>query len=298
MQTCPLMPGVLLALAWLSFALSGCGGGGAPDQGFAGSACTPEPITTPLGVEMVLIPAGEFLMGDDPAAGGPQAMAPQPAHRVRISAFYMDTSEVTQESFRRLMGRNPSKFQGPDRPVERVSWYDATQYCNARSLREGLQPCYDRETLECDFHADGYRLPTEAEWEYACRSGSTTRWSFGNDAARLGRYAWFKENAAKTTHPVKQKRPNAWGLYDMHGNVWEWCNDFFGKKYLGKDPEQDPRGPGSGQERVLRGGSWATSAESCRSASRSSETPRFADACFGTEAYGFRCVRAAGIAGQ
>ena len=104
-------------------------------------------------------------------------------------------------------------------------------------------------------------------------------------------HAWFKGNAAKATRPVKRKRPNPWGLYDVHGNVWEWCNDFFSESYQEHGEAQDPRGPASGEERVMRGGSWATGAKSCRSSARNSETPRFADACFGTEAYGFRCVR-------
>jgi len=286
MQTSPTLPRVV-AWALLALALGGCGNR-RPDQDAAGTAGGPEPITTKSGIEMVLVPAGKFLMGDN---GGEDDE--KPAHRVGLNAFYMDTCEVTQEGYERLMGRNPAKFKGPDRPVERVSWFDAAQYCNARSLREGLRPCYDRQTLQCDFGADGYRLPTEAEWEYACRAGTTTRWSFGGDPGKAARCAWFKENAGKTTHPVKKKGPNPWGFYDMHGNVWEWCNDFSSDNYQGSGGSTDPRGPASGQQRVLRGGSWASTAESCRSATRHSETPRFADACFGTEAYGFRCVRRA-----
>jgi formylglycine-generating enzyme required for sulfatase activity len=281
-------PRVSPALALLALTLGGCGCQRRPAEDVAGHTGAPQPITTTSGVEMVLIPAGEFVMGDDRGEEDER-----PAHRVGLSAFYMDTCEVTQESFRQLTGRSPAKFKGPDRPVERVSWYDAAQYCNARSLREGLSPCYDRETLQCDFRVDGYRLPTEAEWEYACRAGTTTRWSFGSDPGKLGKHAWSKENAAKTTHPVRRKSPNPWGLYDMHGNVWEWCNDFFGERYQQSGPSKDPHGPVSGQERVLRGGSWASSGESCRSSARNNETPRFADACFGTEAYGFRCVRRA-----
>ncbi|MHC4180545.1 MAG: formylglycine-generating enzyme family protein [Planctomycetota bacterium] len=288
MQSNQFISRVFLLPALVGLVLGGCGGSRRPDQDAAGPAAAPKPITTELGIEMVLIPTGEFLMGDDRGEDHQR-----PAHRVRLSAFYMDTCEVTQESYRSLMGRNPAKFQESDRPVERVSWYDATQYCNARSLREDLQPCYDRETLKCDFGADGYRLPTEAEWEYACRAGTATGWSFGSGAGKLKRHAWFKGNSAKTTHPVRQKSPNPWGLYDMHGNVWEWCNDFSSESYQGRAEGQDPHGPATGQERVLRGGSWASSAESCRSAARNSETPRFADACFGTEAYGFRCVRRA-----
>ena len=251
------------------------------------SPSAPQVIATRTGIEMVLIPAGEFLMGD--AAGEDDE---RPAHKVRVSAFYLDRSEVTQKAYQELMGRNPAKFLGPDRPVERASWLGAVQFCNMRSLKECLRPCYDPKTLACDFAADGYRLPTEAEWEYACRAGTTTRYSFGSDAGQLARYAWMKSNADKTTHPVREKAANPWGLFDMHGNVAEWCGDFYAEGYPAGDA-QDPHGPASGQERVLRGGSWSASADACRSSARAGETPGFADVCFGYEAYGFRCVRRA-----
>jgi formylglycine-generating enzyme required for sulfatase activity len=235
---------------------------------------------------MVLLPAGEFVMGDDRGED-----EEKPAHKVQVSAFYMDVAEVTQQSFQSLMGTAPAKFQGTDRPVERVDWERAVRYCNMRSLREGLKPCYDLKTLKCDFEADGYRLPTEAEWEYACRAGSPARYAFGDDAAKLGDAGWFKGNAAGATHPVRQRSPNAWGLHDMHGNVWEWCNDFYAEGHAAGGEARDPRGPAAGDQCVLRGGSWFSGAESCRSASRRGETPRFADACFGSDTYGFRCVR-------
>ena len=257
----------------------------------AGPPGTGDFVTTKTGIKMVRVPAGAFVMGS-----GDGEDDEKPAHEVRLDAFYMDTCEVTQESYEALVGRNPSKARGEGgaaRPVEQVDWLAAITYCNMRSIHEGLTPCYNLETLACDFGADGYRLPTEAEWEYACRAGSTAAYSFGPGEARLGDYAWFSDNANKRTHPVGRKRPNPWGLYDMHGNVAEWCHDAYDETAYQRHADRNPRGPAKGDERVLRGGSWRTSADACRASARASETPRFADACFGSDAYGFRCVRRA-----
>ena len=243
-------------------------------------------VTNADGLTMVLIPAGEFIMGDDNGDADEK-----PAHKVQVSAFHMDAHEVTQKSYASLMEKNPSKFSAPEKPVEQVDWFHAVLYCNMRSRKEGLKPCYDPKSLACDFTADGYRLPTEAEWEYACRAGSRDKYPFGNDAAKLKTCAWFKENANQATHPVGQKAPNAWGLYDMTGNAAEWCHDNYGENYYQQKETQNPRGPAAGDKRVLRGGSWATGADACRSSARNSETPRLADACFGSDTYGFRCVR-------
>ena len=252
----------------------------------AGAAVAPQTVTTKLGIEMVALPDGAFVMGD-PTGDTDE----QPAHQVRVGRFLIDVREVTQRSYQKLMGKNPAKFKNSDSPVERASWVSAARYCNMRSSLEGFKACYDPQTYRCDFSADGYRLPTEAEWEYACRAGTTTPWSFGAGEAQLAGHAWFKSNAEKTTQSVGQKEPNPWGLYDMHGNVAEWCNDFYAESYDHADGVLDPSGPASGEERILRGGSWKSSPDSCRSSARYSEPPGFADVCFGYEAYGFRCVR-------
>jgi formylglycine-generating enzyme required for sulfatase activity len=237
---------------------------------------------------MALLPAGGFVMGDDTGDDDEK-----PAHKVQVSGFHMDTREVTQQAYESLMEKNPSKSKGSNQPVEQVDWYHAALYCNIRSLKEGLKPCYDPKTLACDFTANGYRLPTEAEWEYACRAGTQSRFSCGNDPAKLKSCAWFKANASQTPHPVGQKTPNPWGLFDMHGNVAEWCQDIYGESYYQSKEGTDPRGPATGSKRVLRGGSWRSGEDACRVSARNSETPRFADACFGSDAYGFRCVRKA-----
>ena len=139
--------------------------------------------------------------------------------------------------------------------------------------------------------ANGYRLPTEAEWEYACRAGTTTAYFFGDDASKLKAYAWFEDNSGGKPRPVGQKPANPWDLYDMHGNIWEWCNDFYKVDYYQESPGENPRGPETGETRVLRGGAWKFSAESCSSAYRYNENPGYADVCFGYDIYGFRCVR-------
>jgi len=239
------------------------------------------------GVEMVLIPAGRFLMGSD---GGEPDQGP--AHEVAIDAFLMDRHEVTQAVYAKMDPINGSHFKGPDLPTEMISWGKAALYCNLRSEAEGLTPCYN-DFGECDFEADGYRLPTEAEWEYACRAGSETTYCYGSDSGQLTQYAWCAANSGKKTHPVGKKQPNAWGLFDMHGNVAEWCNDFYAADYYQHSPAKNPRGPAEGERNVLRGGHWGASAEACASARRFSEEPGFSDACFARDAIGFRCVRRA-----
>ncbi len=236
---------------------------------------------------MVQLPAGSFTMGSE------QGEANEALRRaVSVDSILVDRYEVTQEEYEKLVIGNPSKFKDPKNPVERVRWVEAALYCNGRSAAEGLQPCYDENTFACNFTANGYRLPTEAEWEYACRAGADGEYWFGSDGSRLGDYAWFRDNSSERTHPVGTKKPNPWGLYDMYGNVGEWCQDVYDEKY---DPTRSPMTSGSSKtasKRVLRGGSWSSGASKCRSSSRSGELPgSFADACFARADIGFRCVR-------
>ncbi len=243
-----------------------------------------------LGMEFVLIPAGEFLMGSTSAeidalvhSWGQHirrdfgqrirqnAEHEMPQHRVRISQpFYLGKYEVTQNQWEVVMGSNPSHFKGdPNRPVEQVSWDD---------VQEFIQKLNAKET------GTKYRFPTEAEWEYAARAGSTTAYSFGNDESRLGEYAWYRKNSSDTTHPVRQLKPNAWGLYDMHGNVWEWCYD--SQRPYADYTVDDPVGPTvAGDLRVIRGGGWADPAQHVRAAFRYWFVPGFRVA-----GVGFRCL--------
>jgi formylglycine-generating enzyme required for sulfatase activity len=257
-----------------------CQNGGNPDT----SRELPPTITSKGGIEMVLIPAGSFQMGNRRGKEDETTV-----HTVSVDAFLMDKYEVTQAEYERYHLPNPSHFKGPNLPVEQVTWVQAAVYCNARSKAEGLQPCYNEDNAQCNFQSDGYRLPTEAEWEYACRAGIDGDYSFGNASGKLGEFAWFVDNASKKTHPVGQKKPNPWGLYDMHGNVAEWCNDVYDKDYYQNSPMANPRGPADGSQYLLRGGSWKSPAEALRSSYRLGETPGFSDACLA--AIGFRCVR-------
>jgi formylglycine-generating enzyme required for sulfatase activity len=243
-------------------------------------------IKTRCGMDMVPIPAGQFTMG---VSEGP--VDAKPAHQVKVDGFLMDQHEITQEAYQSVTGKNPSRRKNAKNPVEQVTWTAAVRFCNARSVQEGLTPCYNTNTWECDFSATGYRLPTEAEWEYACRAGTRTQYYFGDNAEDLKSFAWFEGNSQAKPHPVGQRKPNAWGLYDMAGNVWEWCNDFYGPKYYRDSPMDNPRGPNQGEKRVLRGGAWSSSTGNCTSWVRNCDEAGLTDVCLTMDSNGFRCVR-------
>jgi formylglycine-generating enzyme required for sulfatase activity len=219
----------------------------------------PAELTNSIGMKFRLIQPGTFMMGSPASWWGGGGDERQ--HQVTLTQpFSMGIYTVTQSEYARIMGSNPSRFKGDCHPVEQVSWEDATAFIQKLN---GLP----------EERAAGrvYRLPTESEWEYACRAGSSRAYCFGEDEARLGEYAWYGANSGSKTHPVGQKAPNAWGLYDIHGNVWEWCSDWYGDYPSGS--VTDPTGASTGSCRVNRGGSGSFEAANCRSADRFRNVP-------------------------
>jgi formylglycine-generating enzyme len=271
-------------------------------------------ITSPTGIVMVSIPAGTFTMGS-PITEVPDRgdEGDEKQHSVTLTKFYMSKYQVTQEQYQAVMGSNPSNFKSavagesgtPGKlPVENVSWYNALVFCNRLSIKEGLSPAYsiDGKTDPAAWGAvptsknttwdavvivagsTGYRLPTEAQWEYACRAGTKTAYNTGNTISN--NTGWFDSNSGNKTHEVGKKTANAWGLYDMHGNVWEWCWDWYGYDYYSSSPTNDPTGAVTGAIRVQRGGSYDFYDLRLRSATRGTSSPNNRD-----RTYGFRLVR-------
>ena len=257
---------------------------------------------------MVRVSGGTFVMGSPDYEPG-RFRDEGPQRQVTVNAFYMNKYPVTQKEYEEVMGNNPSYFLGPNLPVERVNWYEAVEYCNKLSQKEGLTPAYTIDKTRKDpnnrnsgdslqwlvtwnRNANGYRLPTEAEWEYASRAGTTTPYSTGDNivttSANFNGYFPYNDNDRgtyrETTTDVGSFSQNPWGLYDMHGNVWEWCWDWYGP--YGSEAQTNPLGQGSGILRVLRGGSWYNFGQDLRSAYRYSYPPSFR-----YNNFGFRLVR-------
>jgi formylglycine-generating enzyme required for sulfatase activity len=255
----------------------------------AGVACNAVTCPVPPPV-MVLVPAGTFTMGSPTSEPG--RVSNETQHQVTLThAIYVSTYEVTQAEWQSVMGWDESYSQGTGKPVETVTWYDAVSYCNQRSARDGFTPAYTitdatmqgphvtNATVTWNQAANGYRLLTEAEWEYACRATSTTAFCNGGITniycspldSNLDQVGWYCGNASETTYDCGSKAANAWGLKDMHGNVYEWCWDWYETYPTG--PLTDPTGPPSGSDRVIRGGSWNNYALGSRSAFRSNDGP-------------------------
>ena len=257
-------PSASICVALLVVAL-GCGDPGPeavidPPTVYRTLAQMPKALTLDLGsgvqMEAFLIRVGVFRMGSDKSEFEDE----RPVHEVAITEpFYIGRCPVTQDQWQALMGYNPSCFQGPKHPVDGVSWEEAQVFCLRLGERTG-------KTV---------RLPTEAEWEFACRAGGTTEYCFGDGGDGLAEYAWYEVNSSRTTHPVGEKKPNAWGLCDMYGNVWEWCLDWYDPGYYADGPRVDPHGPPKSplSAHVLRGGAWHVEAQYCRSASRGGDFP-------------------------
>ena len=245
----------------------------------------PTPAPTIPGLEMVRIPGGVFRMGS-PADETGRSEDEGPVHAVRVSAFEMMRVPVTRRLYQEIMQPDAPISDADERPMTEVSWFDALQFCNRLSEYQGCTPCYriDGNNVQWDQHAQGYRLPTEAEWEYACRAGTQSRFFCGDDDRTLDRYAWYDANSQGAAQPVGRKAPNPWGLFDMHGNVWEWCWDWYGP--YDEHQQTDPTGPPEGHFRVVRGGSFGSRPGACAPPDRGYVRPEIR-----LRLGGFRCVR-------
>ncbi|HPE21019.1 MAG TPA: SUMF1/EgtB/PvdO family nonheme iron enzyme, partial [Candidatus Mcinerneyibacteriales bacterium] len=233
-------------------------------------------------VLMVKITGGTFRMGSN------ENSDEKPIHSVTVDSFWMGKFEVTQKEWQSVMGTNPSNFKGEDLPVENVSWYDTVKFCNKLSEQDGYDPVYtiNGTQVTCDFTKNGYRLPTEAEWEYVARGGNQSRGYTYAGSNSAGTVAWYWDNSGKKTHPVGTKQPNELGLYDMSGNVWEWCWDRYDGNYYAQSPSKNPKGKSEGSYRVLRGGSWRFEEEYLQTTKRN-----YGDSSNTNNHRGFRLVR-------
>ena len=242
-------------------------------------------ITVYENITFVTIPCGTFQMGDISKYGDRNT---NPVHTVTVDGFEMSIYEITQGQYQSIMGSNPSDHKSTDKhPVDNVSWFNAVEFCNKLSGAACLDSCYEEISWSCDFSKNRFRLPTEAEWEYACRAGTTTKYNTGDSYNDLDRAAWFDGNfdGIEHFHQVGLKEANAWGLYDMHGNVSEWCHDWWDSDYYSTSPSNNPTGAPKGSYRVTRNGRDHL-AGFCRSAYRSSMNPSYTGG-----GLGFRVVR-------
>lgn len=253
-----------------------------------------------IGMDMVLVRGGSFRMG---GKGDDE----KPLHKVTLSRYYIGKTEVTQEQWNAVMDRNPSCFKGENLPVDNVSWFDAIEFCNRLSILDSKEPVYSinghtnpdfwkvssrsGSSVIMNSSANGYMLPTEAEWEYAARGGQRSTKSLFrgykynySGSNSIDDVAWYTQNSEKSTRQAGSKQPNQLGIYDMSGNVWEWCWDWYGK--YSRKPQNDPKGPASGRGRVLRGGAWDSVNSHCQVAKRYYFSP---DTAF--ISFGFRVVR-------
>ncbi len=247
-------------------------------------------------VESVLIPAGNFQMGNQ---GNYKGDADEiTIHNVIISkSFYIGKYEITQKQYETIVGTNPSLNKGDYFPVENVNWYEAINFCNKLSTKDGLTQCYsiDGTKISINWEANGWRLPTEAEWEYAAKAGAINDYFTGNLVNNdclplddnLDKIGWYCGNAGGKSNLVGQKMPNPFGVYDMNGNVWEWCWDIFSSSYYTTEAKTDPKGAESGTNHSLRGGSWYNTSKFCRTSNRNDLNPEQKDSGI----YGFRVVR-------
>ncbi len=233
-------------------------------------------------IDMVTIDGGTFKIGDLNNTG---ASDERPAQEVAIDMFKVSETEISQELYETVIGENPSTEKGGSLPVTDISWYDAALFCNRLSELLGLDTCYNEDYWTCDFTKNGIRLPTEAEWEFACRAGTKTLYHSGDSETELKTEAWYYANSGNKLHEIARKAANAWDLYDMHGNVSEWCNDWYRDTTYSAILGSNPTGPGNGTYRSLRGGSFRDIAKNCRAADRSAYVPDYSN-----DNIGFRIV--------